>query len=101
VLGGVLRQVFRKLPVRCLPAQIPVKIQHDITELGIDEHVHAGDLTLPGGVQVRLETTRTVAGIVTEKVRPEEEGAAAAPGAAAATPAAAGEGAAPAAEAKT
>jgi len=99
VLGGVLRQIFRKLPVRCLPAKIPVKIEHDITELGLDEHVHVEHLTMPEGVSIRLAPARTVAAVVTEKVRPEEEEAAATAPAAAA-PGAPAEGAAPAAEAK-
>lgn len=102
VLGGTLRQVFRKLPLRCLPSQIPVKIQHDVTELGIDDHVAAKDLTLGEGVSIRLPPERTVAAVVTESKRGEEE-AAAVPGApAAGEAAAAGEkkSAAPAAEKK-
>jgi large subunit ribosomal protein L25 len=82
VLGGTLRQVFRKLPIRCLPKDIPVKIQHDVTELDLDDHVAAKDLALPQGVEIRLPADRTVAGVVTESRRGEEE--AAAPGAAAA-----------------
>jgi large subunit ribosomal protein L25 len=101
--GGTLRQVFRKLPVRCLPGQIPVKISYDVTELGLDGHVPAKDLKLPEGVSVRLPAEQTVASVVTEIVRAEEEtapaagaaaGAAAAPGAAA--PAAGAAAAAPA-----
>jgi large subunit ribosomal protein L25 len=95
--GGTLRQVFRKLPIRCLPGQIPVKITHDVTELGLDGHVPVKELGLPEGVSVRLPAEQTVASVVTEIVRAEEEAApvagaaaaAAAPGAAAA-PAAAG-----------
>lgn len=95
VAGGILRQVFRKLPIRCLPEQIPVKLEHDITELGLDEQVAAEDVAVPEGVEIRLPAKQTVAAVVTEKKRgpEEEEGAAAAPGAAA------GEGAAPAAAA--
>ena len=37
VAGGEQRQVFRKLPVRCLPKDIPVKLVHDITELELDQ----------------------------------------------------------------
>ena len=33
VQGGILRQVFRKLPIRALPGSIPVKIVHDVTAL--------------------------------------------------------------------
>jgi large subunit ribosomal protein L25 len=90
VLGGTLRQVFRKLPLRCLPSQIPVKIVHDVTELDIDDHVAAKDLALGEGVSIRLPGERTVAGVVTESKRGEDE--AAAPGAAAAGEAAAAGG---------
>ncbi|HLV64726.1 MAG TPA: 50S ribosomal protein L25 [Polyangiaceae bacterium] len=78
VLGGTLRQVFRKLPVRCLPERIPVKLTHDVTALGLDQHVATRDLELPEGVSVRLPPEQTLVAIVQEKAAPEE----AAPGAA-------------------
>ena len=104
VLGGTLRQVFRKLPLRALPEKIPVKIVYDVTELGLDGHVPARDIKLPEGVEVRLPPERTVVSIVKEKKETEEEAApaGAAPAAAAAgkaAPAAAGGKAAPAAAA--
>lgn len=86
--GGTLRQVFRKLPIRCLPGQIPVKISHDITTLELDGHVPVKDLALPEGVSVRLPAEQTVASVVTEIIHVEEE--APAPGTAAAGAAAAG-----------
>ncbi len=91
VQGGILRQVFRKLPIRSLPGNIPVKIVHDVTALELDGHVATKDLGLPEGVSVRLPAEQTVASIVTEIVREEETaapGAAAAPAAGAAAPAA-------------
>jgi large subunit ribosomal protein L25 len=89
VLGGILRQVYRKLPIRCLPEQIPVIIEYDVTALNLGDHVKASELALPPGVSVRLPADQTVAGIVApEKEKPEDE-AAATPGAVAgATPAA-------------
>ena len=96
VQGGILRQVFRKLPIRALPGSIPVKLVHDVTSLDKDGSVAAKDLALPEGVSVRLPAEQTVAAIVHEVVREEE---AAAPGAAAAAPAA-GAAAAPAAGGK-
>lgn len=91
--GGTLRIVYRMLPIRCLPGSIPVKIEHDITTLGLNEAVKAGHLKMPAGVKVRLPEDQTVAAIVApEKERPEDGGAAA-PAAGAAAPAA---GAAPA-----
>jgi large subunit ribosomal protein L25 len=88
VKGGVLRQVFRRVPVRCLPELIPVKIVYDVTGLDLDGVVPAKGLPLPEGVSVRLPPEQTVIAIVTEKQTAEEEttgqpaaGAAAAPAA--------------------
>ena len=96
VAGGVLRQVFRKLPIRCLPEKIPVKISYDVTELGVDGAVPVKALALPEGVSVRLPAEQTVASIVHEIMRGDDE-TTAAPGAAAAAAPAAGAAAAPAA----
>lgn len=98
VMGGKLRQVFREVPVRCKPSLIPVEIVHDVTELDLDQHVHAKDLKLPAGVTVALRERQTVAVVAADKrskAEEEEAAAAAAPGA---TPAA-GAAAAPAAAA--
>jgi large subunit ribosomal protein L25 len=103
VLGGIMRQVYRRLPIRCLPEQIPVVIEHDVTALNLGDHVKTADLTLPKGVTVRLPADQTVAGVVApEKEKPEDvEATGAAPGAPAgasqapgATPAATAAGAA-------
>lgn len=94
VKGGILRQVFRRVPVRCLPQLTPVKIVHDVTELDLDGHVPAKALKLPEGVSVRLPPEQTVIAVVTEKQAPEEEEQAATPAAGAAgaaAPAAAGD----------
>jgi large subunit ribosomal protein L25 len=90
IKGGILRQVFRRLPIRALPGNIPVKIVHDVTGLDLDGHVAPKDLNLPEGVSVRLPAEQTVAAIVHEIVREEET---AAPGAAAAAGATAAAGA--------
>jgi len=96
--GGTLHVVFRKLPVRCLPEKIPVKISYDVTELLLDGHVGAKDLPVPEGVSLRLAPNQTVLAVVSEKDRGEEEVAPAAAAVAGAAPAAAS--AAPAADAK-
>jgi large subunit ribosomal protein L25 len=89
VLGGILRQVYRRLPIRSLPDKIPVVIEHDVTALNLGDHVKTSDLSLPPGVVVRLPADQTVAGVVApEKEKTEEAEAAAAPGAAAAAGAA-------------
>ena len=85
VLGGILRQVYRRLPIRSLPEQIPAFIDHDVTALNLGDHVKTSDLSLPAGVTVRLPADQTVAGIVApEKEKPEDVEATAAPAAGAA-----------------
>lgn len=101
IKGGVLRQVFRKLPIRALPNDIPVKIVHDVTALDLDGHVAPKDLVLPQGVSVRLPPEQTVAAIVHEVVREEETATPAAGAAAAGAAAAPAAGAAAAPAAKT
>ena len=91
--GGLVRQVYRTVPVRCLPDRIPLKIEVDISHLDIHESLPTKALTLPEGVEVRLGPEQTVIAIVApDKDRAEEEAAAAA-----ALPGAATAGAAPAA----
>ena len=93
VAGGVLRVVFRKLPVRCLPSKVPAKLTHDVTELELEHAVATKDLKLPEGVSIRLPAEQTIVAVVTEKKQPDEaELAAAAAGAApgAAAPGASG-----------
>ena len=95
--GGLVRQVYRTVPVRCLPDRIPLKIEVDISHLDIHESLPTSDLKLPEGVEVRLPPEQTVIAIVApEKDRTEEEAAAAAalPGAAPAAAAAGGKAAA-------
>lgn len=82
VAGGVLRQVFRKLPIRCLPSLVPAKLSADVTELELDHAIPVKDVKLPEGVTIRLPPEQTVVAVVTEKKKPDDaELAAAAPGA--------------------
>jgi large subunit ribosomal protein L25 len=95
VAGGIIRQVYRTVPVSCLPDRIPLKLEIDIAHLALGEAVSTSDLTLVAGVTARLPAEQTLISIVApEKERAEDIAAAAVPGAAAAVA-----GAAPAAEA--
>jgi large subunit ribosomal protein L25 len=104
--GGVLRVVHRLIPVRCLPDRIPVKIETDVTNLELGQHIATQDLQLPEGVTVRLPQEQTLVAVVAPEKEVEEvvPTAAAVPGAAAAAPGAAapaaGAAPAPAGEAK-
>lgn len=98
VTGGILQQIFRNLPIRCLPEKIPVIVDIDVTELDLGDTIKAGQIQLPEGVKVRLPEEQTVIVIaVPEKAEEAAAGAPGAPAAAGAAPAAAAKGAAPAA----
>jgi large subunit ribosomal protein L25 len=88
--GGVLRVVHRVIPVRCLPDRIPVKIETDVTNLELGEHIATQDLKLPQGVAVRLPPEQTLVAVVAPEKEVEEV---VAPGVAVAGAPAAGTGA--------
>ncbi len=96
VAGGLLRQVYRTIPVRCLPDRIPLKVECDVTNLELGDAIATKDLKLPEGVEVLLPAEQTLVAVVApEKDRTEEAAAvpgAPAAGAAAAAPAAAAAG---------
>jgi large subunit ribosomal protein L25 len=98
VAGGILGQVYRTVPVRCLPQKIPAVLELDVTELGLNESMKVSQLPLPEGVTVTLSPEQTIAVVTAPEKKGEEE---AAPGAAAAAaaPAAGAKAAAPAAAA--
>lgn len=62
--GGILRQIYRSLPVVTTPDKIPAKIEADITALGLGESLHVRELSLPEGVAVKLDGSQTVVSIV-------------------------------------
>ncbi|HEU4408103.1 MAG TPA: 50S ribosomal protein L25 [Polyangiaceae bacterium] len=87
--GGTLRVVYRTLPLRCVPEKIPAKVEHDITNLGLNEVVKANQIKLPEGVRIRLPDDQTIATIIAPEKDRGDEGAEAAAGAAAPAAAAA------------
>jgi large subunit ribosomal protein L25 len=107
VEGGILQQIYRRLPVSCLPERIPAFIEADVTDLGMGDSLKAGQVHMPDGVTIRLPADHTVVVIAApEKVVEEEPkpgavvpGAPAAAAGAPGAPAAAGAAAAPAAAA--
>jgi large subunit ribosomal protein L25 len=81
VLGGIVQQIFRTIPIRSLPEKIPSVVELDITELDMGESLKASQLHLPEGVKALIPDDQTV--VVCNA--PEKGGAEeAAPGAAAA-----------------
>lgn len=58
--AGIMSQVMSELEVLVDPANIPSRIEVDVTELNIGSSVHVGDLTIPEGLEVLADASDTV-----------------------------------------
>lgn len=90
--GGVVNHVMTELDIQCLPDGLPKFIEVDLGQLQLGGSIHAGELSLPQGVELvpRLKTDNPV--VVTVQLPREavsEEAAATEEGAEGATAAAA------------
>lgn len=80
--GGFLRKLFRELPVRAFPQDVPSMIVVDVSNLDLGGVVRVQDLALPAGVEVTYPAERRVLLIdAKERKQAEEEEAAPAAGA--------------------
>lgn len=50
--GGVVTQLVREVTVTCMPADIPERIEADVSGLGIGESLLVSDLKAPEGVNI-------------------------------------------------
>jgi large subunit ribosomal protein L25 len=71
--GGVLTQVFRSLPVDCLPDRIPADIQVDVTALELGHHINVKEIVLPEGVTIGLPAEQSLFTVTTPKAEKVEE----------------------------
>lgn len=73
--GGVLDFSHREVHVECLPGDIPKVLVLDVNDLHLGQHLTAGDLKLPEGVELLDEPERVLVSVMHAKA---EEAAAAA-----------------------
>lgn len=71
--GGVLEQMLYDVEVRCLPTNIPGNVEYDVSELGMNESVHASVLTLPEGVEMVTDPESALAAVAPPRVIEEEK----------------------------
>lgn len=72
--GGSLQLIRHELELHCLPMNIPVSIEIDVTGLNIGDVVHIADVALPEGVESQHDVNFTVLTIVGHKAEEVEEG---------------------------
>ena len=58
--GGILEQVVHEVAVRCLPDQIPEKLEIDVTPLELHGSLHISDLSVPEGVEILDDPEQTL-----------------------------------------
>ena len=75
--GGVLQQIVAELEIECLVTEIPDRVTHNVSEMGVDDALHVKDLTLPAGAKAMQDPDLIVAMV---KVIAEEAAAPAAEG---------------------
>ncbi len=82
--GGILQHTLRELEIACLPADIPERIELDVTNLSIGDSLHVRDLNVPNAKVVGDErrTVVVVAAPTIVKLEPTEAELAAAAAAA-------------------
>jgi large subunit ribosomal protein L25 len=75
--GGNLHQSMHLVPIAAKPAQIPTKLEVDVSALDIGDALHVSDLKLGEGVRVALDAKEAIASVVAPKAEKVEEVAAA------------------------
>ncbi len=96
--GGILVQAMRNIEIKCLPGDIPDKIEVNVSPLKIGDSIHVGNLVPPKGVTIISSKDDAV--VTVSMPTKEEEVTPAAEQAVAVEAAPAADGAAPAADAK-
>ena len=70
-IGGILEHITHEVPVECMPADMPDRIEADISGTNIGSTVRVRDLTPPDGVRV-IASEDDVLLVVAPPVRVEE-----------------------------
>lgn len=82
--GGVLDHQLHSIEIFCRPADLPEKIELEVSELGLGDAAHVGAIKFPGGVETHMDAEVVVAMIAEPRVAAAAEDEAAAGGDAAA-----------------
>jgi large subunit ribosomal protein L25 len=69
--GGLLEHNLRDLEVECLPADLPERIEVDVTNLDVNQSIHVKDLKLPPGVEAVTDADLTVVAVSAARVDEE------------------------------
>ncbi len=71
--GGVLEQITREVTIEALPNDIPDAIEHDVSELQMNDTVLLQALTPPTGVELLDDPETVVATVLPPRLQLEDE----------------------------
>lgn len=66
--GGLLEFITREVGVVCLPGDIPVSIELDVSALHVGQHLEAGELVLPDAVTLSDEESKVIVSVAAARV---------------------------------
>jgi large subunit ribosomal protein L25 len=74
-VGGVLEHILREIPVKCLPDNLPSKIELDVSNLKIGQDIKVRDIKLQEGIEIIEDKDRVVLTVIAphkeEAAKPE------------------------------
>lgn len=65
---GVLDFQTREVEIECLPGDIPARFEMDVSGLEIGDHIEAGSLALPEGVELLSDPHQVIASVAHSRV---------------------------------
>ncbi len=71
--GGILEQITRELTIEALPTDIPDSIQHDVSEMQINDTLTLEAISAPQGVTLVDDPETTVATVTPPRLQVEAE----------------------------
>ncbi|MGH2641204.1 MAG: 50S ribosomal protein L25, partial [Actinomycetota bacterium] len=70
--GGVIEHHLREVEIECLPANVPPRVEFDISKLKIGDSVRIGDLVPPEGVEFLTDADTMILAVVEPAVMDTE-----------------------------
>jgi large subunit ribosomal protein L25 len=70
--GGILDFVTREIEIECLPNAIPQRLEADVEELHVGQHLEASALALPKGVELLTDPNRVVVSVAQSRTEEAE-----------------------------
>ena len=71
--GGVMDFITREIEVECLPNDIPHRLEIEVDDLEIGDHVESKDLALPDGVELTGDGDRVIVAVSHSRVAADVE----------------------------